>query len=86
MRRLLSAIAVATAAPLILPGAAGACAVCFGAADSAMTTGMNNGILALLGVVGLVQAGFVTLFATIWLRGRRLERLKSRFTLIRGGR
>ena len=39
-----------------------ACEVCFGAADDPATLGMNNAILFLLGVIGLVQVGFVSLF------------------------
>lgn len=50
---------------------AAACAVCFGDPSSALTKGMNNGILVLLGVVGLVQCGFIALFWTLWRRARR---------------
>jgi len=48
-------------AALISPGAARACATCFGAADDAQTQGMNAAILVLLGVTVTVLA---TLFGT----------------------
>ncbi len=86
LRRGAWALGLAALLALLVPDAASGCAVCYGAADSPMTAAMNNGILTLLGVVGVVQAGFVALFVSLWLRGRRLERLKNRFTLIRGGR
>jgi hypothetical protein len=49
-----------------------------------MTTGMNNGIVTLLGVVAVVQAGFVGLFGSIWYRTRKLRRLREQFHLIEG--
>jgi hypothetical protein len=64
---------------------AGACATCYGAADSAMTQGMNNGILTLLGVIGVVQVGFVAMFVSIRRRSRRLQERREQFHLIRGG-
>ena len=65
--------------------AADACAVCYGAEDSAMTAGLNNGILALLGVIAVVQGGFVALFVSIWKRARRLRRSRTALHLIQGG-
>ena len=50
MRALVVGLLLAAA----LPGLAEACGVCFGAEDSAMTTGLNNGILTLLGIIGLI--------------------------------
>lgn len=49
-----------------------------------MSEGLNMGILTLLGVVGFVQIGFVTLFGSIWYRSRRLRRLREQFHLIEG--
>ena len=71
---------------MVLAGPAAACAVCYGGDGSDMTVGMNNGILALLAVVGIVQTGFVALFGSIWYRTRKLRRLKKRFQLIEGER
>ncbi len=68
-----------------VPAAARACAVCFGAADSAMTEGMNAGILALLGFVGLVQVGFVAMFLRFRQRSKRLRERRERLHLIHGG-
>ena len=76
-------IVLATA--ILYPATADACAVCYGAEDSAMTAGLNNGILALLGVVAVVQGGFVALFVSIWQRGRRLRRRRAGLHLIQGG-
>jgi hypothetical protein len=77
---------LATAAWVVAaPGAAGACAVCFGNADSAMTAGMNNGILSLLAVVVVVQGGFAALFVSFWRRARRLREKRESFQVIDGG-
>ena len=64
---------------------ASACATCFGAEDSPLTTGMNNAILTLLAVIGVVQVGFVALFSSFIIRSRRLRERKDRFRVIRGG-
>ena len=47
---------------LSCPDSARACAACFGKSDSAMAQGMNAGILALLGVIGLVLVGAASFF------------------------
>lgn len=80
------AFATATFAGLALALAepASACAVCYGGENSAMTVGMNNGILTLLGVVAVVQCGFVALFGSIWYRARKLRKRKEQFHLIEG--
>lgn len=73
---------------LALPAVGEACAVCFGGVDSPMTKGMNNGILSLLGVLGVVQIGFVALFIRLRQRSRQLSQLKEAreaFRLIDGG-
>lgn len=76
----LAALAVASTEP------AGACAVCFGGESSNMTQGMNNGIVTLLGVIGVVQVGFVSLFGSIWYRTRKLRKRRERFQIIEGER
>ncbi len=76
---------VAAVLAALTPPAARACAVCFGAADSAMTEGMNAGILALLGFVGVVQVGFVALFLRFRQRSKRLRERRESLHLIRGG-
>jgi heme/copper-type cytochrome/quinol oxidase subunit 2 len=65
--------------------AASACPVCFGNPASPLTKGTSNGILFLLGVIGLVQIGFVALFVTFWRRARSLRRRRESFHLIEGG-
>ena len=62
-----------------------ACAVCYGAPDSAMTKGMNNGIMVLLGVVAFVQICLVALFMSIRQRTRKLNQRKSQFQELQGG-
>ena len=78
-------LAAAVLAALLLPAAAAACAVCFGDPEDPMAKGMNNAILALLGVVALVQAGLVAMFVSFWVRIRRLRRRRERFHLVAGG-
>jgi len=62
-----------------------ACPVCFGASDSPMAAGMNNGIFFLLGIIGTVQIGFVALFVTFRRRGKAHEEHKDSFEVINGG-
>ena len=70
LRRILGVLLVAVAVLLTTASPVAACATCFGASDAAMTRGMNNAILLLLGVVGVVQGGFVALFYRFWRRAR----------------
>jgi len=75
------------AAWLLMPRAAAACATCYGAADSPMTQGMNNGILTLIGVVGLVYVGIGKVFLDFRRRARRLSQqatVRQRLRLIHG--
>ncbi len=81
----LVAVAVLWLACSLVPAPASACAVCFGDPDSAATAGMNNAILTLLAVVGVVQVGFVAMFVSFRRRSRRLEEQRKRFRLIEGG-
>ncbi|MEZ5333519.1 MAG: hypothetical protein R2991_16140 [Thermoanaerobaculia bacterium] len=74
-----AAWALASAAP------AAACAVCYGDPDSPMSAGLNNAVLFLLGVVVLVQAGFIALFVSIRRRGKERERRKASLEVIEGG-
>lgn len=85
MKRVLTSAAAVVLVAMALPSAADACAVCYGDPDSTMSQGMNNGILALLGVVGFVQLGLVAMFAAIWTRTRRLRRQRDRFEVLQGG-
>ena len=64
--RIVAAFAVVVGAPR----AALACPVCFGANDSAMAMGMNNGILALLLVTGAVLASFGAFFICLMRRAK----------------
>ncbi len=48
-----------------------ACAVCFGDANSQQA--QNVGIFVMLGVTGVVLAGFVALAVYLWWRARRYQ-------------
>ena len=86
MRRLPTLAAVfLIAGAFAFADGANACAVCYGATDDAMTQGMNNGILTLLGVVGIVQIGFVAMFVSFWRRSKRFHDQRDKFQLIDGG-
>lgn len=83
---LLARLAVIAVAILVFaPGVGQACAVCYGASDSPMTEGVNNGILVLLGVIATVQVGFVALFVSIRQRARQERRRKKSLEPIHGG-
>ena len=71
---------------LVFAGPANACTVCYGSEGSDMTTGMNNGVLTLLGVIAFVQLGFVGLFGSIWYRTRKLRKLREQFHIVEGER
>lgn len=59
------------------PSPAAACAVCYGAANSQMTSGMNMAIFTLLGVIAAVLAAFVAFFLFLIRRARMMARQSS---------
>lgn len=73
------AAALGAAAPAL------ACPTCWGASDSPMAAGMNNGIFVLLGVIGTVQVGFAALFVSFRRRSRVYQERKESFEVIKGG-
>lgn len=88
LSNLRSFLAVMTAAAwLALPRAAAACATCYGAADAPMTKGMNNAILTLIALVGVVYVGIGKVFLDFRRRSRKLEQkatVRQRLRLIHG--
>lgn len=82
---LLLGVALAAAGLVAAVEPAGACAVCYGAADEPLTHGVNNAILTLLGVVALVQVSFAALFWSFWRQAKRLKEERRRSHLIEGG-
>lgn len=84
-RKIALAVTLFAAVLVLAPSVTEACAVCYGAADSALTEGVNNGILVLLGVIATVQVGFVALFLSIRQRAIRERQRQESFELIRGG-
>jgi hypothetical protein len=76
---------MACLAAIVSTEPAGACAVCYGAEDSAMTAGMNNAILMLLGVVVVVQGSFVALFLSLRQRARRTRKQGEALESTQGG-
>lgn len=83
--RVVAISVVAGLALLLFAEPAAACATCFGAEDSALTKGMNGAILTLLGIIGVVQIGFIAMFAGFLIRSKRLSERRDRFRLVRGG-
>lgn len=72
---------------LAMPQIASACSTCFGAPDAPMTKGMNNAILMLIGVVGLVYVGIGKVAWDFRKRSKRLAEKaprKPQMRLIRG--
>jgi hypothetical protein len=80
-------VLVAAAAWLALPPAVAACATCYGAADSPMTQGMNNAILTLIAIVGVVYVGIGKVLLDFRRRSRKLSQkatARQRLRLIHG--
>lgn len=74
---------------LALPRIAAACATCFGDPQAPMTKGLNNGILMLLGVVGVVYVGIGKVMWEFRKRSKKLEEqqpARARLRLIHGGK
>ena len=86
MRSPFRVVPIVLAMSLLLPSApAMACEVCFGAAGDPAVTGMNNAILFLLGVIGLVQVGFIGLFIDFRRRSRNRAEQKEKLRVLQGG-
>ena len=85
MKAMTRKIAVLALFALFTAAVSSACPVCYGAPDSALTKGMNNGIIVLLGIIGFVQLGIVALFYSFWRRAQRLRKTREQFRLIEGG-
>ena len=83
--RTLLAIGVAFVAVMTTPEPAAACPVCFGATDSPMAQGVNNGVFFLLAIVGMVQLGFVALFVSVRRHAKDYQERKDSFEVINGG-
>lgn len=64
---------VIAAAVLAVPQIAHACPVCYGDIGGPAARGVNNGILAMLGVVFAVQIGFAVMFVGMIRRTKRLS-------------
>ena len=62
-----------------------ACTVCMGAPGDPLVKGANAGIWVLLGIVFLVQIGFIALFVAFWRRARALKKFREQFRLVEGG-
>ena len=77
-------LAVIAIAPLLVPSILSACPVCYGAPNSPLTKGSNNGIAFLLGVIGFVQVGFVAMFWSFWRRAKELRRRRESFHVVDG--
>ncbi len=69
---------------LLGPAEALACAVCYGDPDSSQVAGLNRAIWALLAVIGVVQVGFVAMFAGFIRRARRSSEVDEAFVVNKG--
>jgi hypothetical protein len=78
-------IVVPTLIAIAMPVIANACPVCFGNPNSPLSKGATNGVLFLLGIIGIVQIGFVALFITFWRRARAVKKFREQFQVIEGG-
>ena len=58
---------------LWVPTNAQACAVCYGAADDPMVKGMNSAIFFLLGAIGSILLGVISLTIYFARRAKRLN-------------
>ncbi|HXA16955.1 MAG TPA: hypothetical protein VN380_08190 [Thermoanaerobaculia bacterium] len=76
---------VIAVALLLVPAILSACPVCYGAPNSPMTKSSNNAIIFMLGIIGLVQVGFVAMFWSFWRRAKELRRRRESFRLLDGG-
>ena len=85
MRRRVVLVAILAWTSVLIPSVAEACPVCYGDIDGPVARGINNGILAMLAVVGVVQVGFVTMFVGMWHRGKQLRKERESFKVIDGG-
>ena len=70
---------------LLIAPALNACPVCYGAGPGPTTTGLNNAIIFLLAIVGVVQIGFIALFWSFRKRAKALQRHRDSFHVIEGG-
>lgn len=77
MKRAVALLLLIAIAPAVF-----ACPVCFGAPDDPMVKGVNNGIWVLLGLVAVVQVGFVAMFWSFWRRAREQKRFRESLRVI----
>ncbi|HUR32600.1 MAG TPA: hypothetical protein VM032_02325 [Vicinamibacterales bacterium] len=73
-------VVLATAAGALLPRAASACPVCFGAGDGLLLRGSSMGILALLVVTLAMLGAFAAFFAGLARRAARVDQGNRRGT------
>lgn len=87
LRKLAMVPVLLVAAWLALPQAVLACATCYGAADAPQTKGMNNAILTLILVVGVVYVGIGRVLLDFRRRSKKLAEkatVRPRLRLIHG--
>ena len=72
-------------ASMLVAESAMACPVCFGDPNSNLTKGAANAVWFLIGVVALVQIGFISLFVSFWRRARAMRRVREQLHVIQGG-
>lgn len=75
--RQLAVVLLAAAASLGVPAEALACPACVGTTDSPLQSGMNLGILVLLGLTGFILSCFAYFFVRLALRARAAQTLQT---------
>ena len=83
-RRSISAFCLLPSAFLLIGPALSACPVCYGQPGPS-TDSVNSAIFFMLGIVGIVQLGFVALFWSFRRRAKALQRHRESFRVIEGG-
>ena len=68
---------ITTALVVGIPRAALACPVCFGQTDSPLASATNMGIIAMLGIIGSVLAGFAAFIVHLNRRAKLRQRARS---------
>jgi heme/copper-type cytochrome/quinol oxidase subunit 2 len=70
MKHLSIAVAISACLMVLFSAPASACPSCYGQAEGPVIDGMNNAIMAMIGIIGFVLSGFVAMFIRIGRRTR----------------
>ena len=71
MNRIINAIIIVCY--VYIPQLLSGCAVCYGASDDVMTSGMNNAIMFLLCTIGIVLIGIIAVIFQFYKRSKLIN-------------